>query len=143
MNRVIEFLFGFVPINVVDMQLSIVEQQSISHRLDLYCSKFLIVTRTLISALSCRPSHSLVNRDSRLCYAKIKGTKGGLILESFLHCFKSPKKKRLPNHYSEHLLLRQILLRTVIYHFFLEIGAQVENVLRLGHLDKNCKLVTI
>ena len=74
MNRVIEFLFGFVPINVVDMQLSIVEQQSISHRLDLYCSKFLIVTRTLISALSCRPSHRYtanVCRDLQGLYREI------------------------------------------------------------------------
>ena len=46
-------------------------------------------------------------------------TKGGLILESFSLWFKSSKK--IPNHYPVHLLSWWLVLRRVIWYFFLAI----------------------
>ena len=42
----------------------------------------------------------------------------------------------MPNHYTEQLLCRWIVLRIVIWQFFLEICTKVKNFLRLSHLQQ-------
>ena len=48
-----------------------------------------------------------------------KSAKGGLVSESISLWLKSPK--RVSNYSPEHLLFRWIVLKDVIWHFFLEI----------------------
>ena len=61
-----------------------------------------------------------------------KLVKGGLISESISLWLQSPKN--LLNHCREHYSNKEKMLRTVIWHIFVEIGAKVKNFLRLSHL---------
>ena len=59
-----------------------------------------------------------------LCAPKNASTKGGLISESFSLWLQSPKKE--PNHHPKYPIFSWIVLKAIILHLILKIGAKVK-----------------
>ena len=61
-----------------------------------------------------------------------------LSIRMFFYCG-SNLPKSVPKNYPEHYPSKEKMLRIVIWHIFLKIGAKVKNILRLSHLYKGMK----